>query len=141
MEDSFILNELDDSFVMEEVVTSNRWTCAICGYKTTWKSNCTRHLKSHSLRKEGESSTAKNYICDICEYATSDKSNFYRHLKVHAPEKVTTKTYVCDTCGRTFASRSSVDTHSKTVHLKIFKYNCGVCSKGYNQKAAYTGLI
>ncbi|XP_053407619.1 protein sister of odd and bowel-like isoform X7 [Mercenaria mercenaria] len=145
MDDPFILHVLDESSVEKKATTLEDkalLTCAICDYKTSWKSNLTRHLKIHSSATDGENSTVKDstkYTCDICDCEISNNSNFQRHLKLHDPEKPAKNTFVCDTCGHIFTSRFGLKMHCKSIHLKTFKYKCEVCTKGYNQMAAYKG--
>ncbi|XP_046378131.1 zinc finger protein Xfin-like [Haliotis rufescens] len=116
-----------------------KYKCALCLYKTSYKSDLNRHMRRHANGRElvscrdchasftsqstlvfhqmkcpnSHGPTAGNVTvsCEICPYSTSYKSDLTRHMKSHY-----THEFACDVCLKPFKVQALVDHHRLTVH-------------------------
>ena len=77
--------------------------------------------------------------CPICEKEFPGKywqGNLQVHMKNKHKiniKKLAVK-FKCDVCDASFITKSNLQTHIKTVHLKIIFHACSQCTKSYSQK-------
>ncbi|XP_046564870.1 oocyte zinc finger protein XlCOF8.4-like [Haliotis rubra] len=116
-----------------------KYKCALCLYKTSYKSDLNRHMRRHANGRElvsckdchasftsqstlvfhqmkcpnsrGPTSGNVMVSCQICPYSTSYKSDLTRHMKSHY-----THEFACDVCLKPFKVQALVDHHRLTVH-------------------------
>ncbi|XP_067668477.1 zinc finger protein 572-like [Haliotis asinina] len=116
-----------------------KYKCALCLYKTSYKSDLNRHMRRHANGRElvsckdchasftsqstlvfhqmkcpnshGPTSGSVMVSCEICPYSTSYKSDLTRHMKSHY-----THEFACDICLKPFKVQALVDHHRLTVH-------------------------
>ena len=99
------------------------------------------------LLNESIEEVRTTHQCDVCGYQSAYKQNLTRHMKNHlaTTEPVSSQgdmdRLVCQHCGKSFKSRCGLQDHIKDKHLKVFKYTCEVCSKGFNRLWNYKGHL
>lgn len=99
------------------------YKCNVCGKEYNSKSNCHRHLKSHTNDKE--------YKCGYCGKGFTHKYEVRMHCRIHTGEKP----FKCPICTRGFNESGNLRRHMK-IHVKDESpYKCGVCFKGFNNTA------
>ena len=97
------------------------FTCDICYYKTTYKSNLEKHFTSFKHYKTTVSigkTTVKNaYDCAKCGYTTNIKSNYVKHcstqkhIKKHSSFE---NEYNCEHCNKSYKSLNYLNRHKKS---------------------------
>lgn len=117
-----------------------RYKCAMCAYKTRYKSDLNRHVRKHAIagyncdicnmpfktvgnvefhkrREHADTYVAmkpekkSKYNCKICNFTTMQSSELARHVRKHCIAK-----FSCDMCNRPFMSAGSLFQHKRTLH-------------------------
>ncbi|KAJ8310688.1 hypothetical protein KUTeg_012553 [Tegillarca granosa] len=116
-----------------------RYKCAMCAYKTRYKSDLNRHVRKHAVatfnceicnmpfktvgnvefhkRKEhadmleSPSVDALKYKCSHCTYGTMYSSDLTRHVRKHYVAK-----FHCNSCNKPFMTSGSLVHHKRSVH-------------------------
>ncbi|XP_069112706.1 uncharacterized protein [Argopecten irradians] len=96
------------------------YKCNICGKEYNNKSNCHRHLKSHTMDK--------NYKCGYCGKAFTHRYEVRMHCRIHTGEKP----FRCPICTRGFNESGNLRRHMKIHVGDDSPYKCGVCFKGFD---------
>ncbi|XP_033754656.1 transcriptional repressor CTCFL-like [Pecten maximus] len=96
------------------------YKCNICGKEYNNKSNCHRHLKSHTMDK--------NYKCGYCGKAFTHRYEVRMHCRIHTGEKP----FRCPICTRGFNESGNLRRHMKIHVSDDSPYKCGVCFKGFD---------
>lgn len=105
------------------------YKCNVCGKEYNSKSNCHRHLKSHT--------NDKDYKCGVCGKGFTHKYEVRMHCRIHTGEKP----FKCPICTRGFNESGNLRRHMK-IHVKDESpYKCGVCFKGFNNTARLNAHI
>lgn len=105
------------------------YKCNVCGKEYNSKSNCHRHLKSHT--------NDKDYKCGYCGKGFTHKYEVRMHCRIHTGEKP----FKCPICTRGFNESGNLRRHMK-IHVKDESpYKCGVCFKGFNNTARLNAHI
>lgn len=105
------------------------YKCNVCGKEYNSKSNCHRHLKSHTNEKE--------YKCGYCGKGFTHKYEVRMHCRIHTGEKP----FKCPICTRGFNESGNLRRHMK-IHVKDESpYKCGVCFKGFDNTARLNAHI
>ena len=98
-----------------------------------------------SLNQESPEKSPPKAGCSVCNYKTQFRHNLRKHMRtVHADpddRHVQKISFLCDSCAKPFKSSYGLNLHKKSVHEGNFKFNCTVCSKGFNQKRDYMGHL
>jgi len=85
------------------------------------------------------------HSCDSCSYQSQYRQNLNRHKKTQhqlgGDHEVNVKSYVCDQCGKTYKTKYGLTLHIKSIHQRIFKFQCQICQKGFSQSANYKGHL
>lgn len=135
------------------------YSCRECSLVTKWP----REFLAHRKDVHGDRITIHD--CPFCEYASKQPQKLQRHCNiVHKPEmngedpkdflrtvaehaaispvKVNTthqrKLFKCTTCNFQSRSRTAVEEHEKTAHLKRRFYRCQQCGYMCHEKGRYT---
>ncbi|OWF39193.1 zinc finger protein 260-like [Mizuhopecten yessoensis] len=103
----------------EEVATKYIYKCNVCGKEYNNKSNCHRHLKSHTHDK--------TYKCDHCDKTYMHRYELKMHSRIHTGEKP----FKCVICTRAFNESGNLRRHMKIHAGDDTPYKCGVCFKGF----------
>lgn len=146
--------DVEISCTVDVITRKPKFSCGICEYSSKFQQNLKRHLKVHRELKSAPKSESdlkvkkqvkcRNSLrCSVCNYTTLYRFNLNRHVsKVHSDGQNDQRpTYKCNFCGKELHSKFAQKLHEKTVHIKIFKYNCPTCSKGFNQVVPYRGHL
>lgn len=117
-----------------------RYKCAMCAYKTRYKSDLNRHVRKHAVagyncdvcnmpfktvgnvefhkrREHADTYVASKqekkpkFSCKLCSFGTMQSSELTRHVRKHYIAKFT-----CTLCNRPFMSSGSLLHHKKQVH-------------------------
>ena len=97
------------------------FSCKVCPYKTVYRSDVTKHMRSHT--------DAKCFKCDFCDFATAWKKN----LKVHRMRHTGEKPYKCKECDFATHDGHILRSHS-LVHSKAKAFICEVCGSAFAQQ-------
>ncbi|XP_033753926.1 zinc finger protein 2 homolog [Pecten maximus] len=103
----------------EEVSTKYIYKCNVCGKEYNNKSNCHRHLKSHTHDK--------TYKCEHCDKTYMHRYELKMHSRIHTGEKP----FKCVICTRAFNESGNLRRHMKIHAGDDTPYKCGVCFKGF----------
>ncbi|CAH1791666.1 unnamed protein product [Owenia fusiformis] len=99
--------------------------CPQCGKYCKYFSEFERHLFFHT-----ESTSCE---CRICGLKLSIPGSLRRHEKLHLQSD---KPH-CDQCGKSFGDLRGLSDHVNVVHLKLVKFTCVVCNRGFATKKFY----
>ncbi len=72
------------------------------------------------------------YNCGHCSGTFKVKHALYTHLLIHTG----VKEHSCSKCCKQFTQQSTLDSHMKSVHLKIKSYKCYVCTSAFSTSTA-----
>jgi len=96
------------------------FTCDICDYNTSYKSNLEKHFTSFKHYKTTVSigkTTVKNaYDCAKCGYTTNIKSNYVKHCSTqkHAKKHSSFENeYICEHCDKSYKSMNYLNRHKQ----------------------------
>ncbi|XP_069112707.1 zinc finger protein 675-like [Argopecten irradians] len=103
----------------EDVTTKYIYKCNVCGKEYNNKSNCHRHLKSHTH--------GKSYKCEYCDKTYMHRYELKMHSRIHTGEKP----FKCVICTRAFNESGNLRRHMKIHAGDDTPYKCGVCFKGF----------
>ena len=84
---------------------AKEYCCCTCSYKSTFKTNITRHLMTHS--------GVKPFKCQFCEYSCVQKGNLDSHIRTHTGERP----FLCQVCCKVFTRKHHLNYHM-TTHRK-----------------------
>lgn len=80
------------------------YQCSQCTYSTNNRSDCIKHLSTHT--------GVKPFACSHCSYQTGDKSNLVKHKRIHTGEKP----YSCNRCPYRTIRSDSLKSHFAHIH-------------------------
>lgn len=103
------------------------FTCEICSRQFKAKHGLTQHLKHMH-----EPITEK-YPCSICAKVFHLKASLKKHEKTH----LDLPRQPCHLCTLTFATEVTLKDHINCVHLKIIRFTCKFCDKGFYNNTGY----
>lgn len=108
--------------------TNRRIECDFCNFKTHWRINMTRHMRT-------KHSDARDTIhrCQTCSDTFATKQNLDKH------QAETCRQRMCSVCGALFKSYFSLKNHM--VKHGQAKYHCHTCGKGFRVKAHFQGHL
>ncbi|XP_059056454.1 zinc finger protein 675-like isoform X2 [Achroia grisella] len=101
---SFVLSSALKAHERQKHIRLNLYTCDICNFKTSYKSNLEIHMTCHS--------GVRNFKCEVCGKAYLRKTTLHSHMRIHNNDR----RYVCKCCGRAFVQKCSLTGHMKTHH-------------------------
>lgn len=126
-EEKLCSNEKNDKLCIKKYQDSSFripkkiFTCEICDYNTSYKSNLEKHFTSFKHYKTTVSigkTTVKNaYDCVKCGYTTNIKSNYVKHCstKKHAKKHSSFENeYICEHCHKSYKSLNYLYRHKKS---------------------------
>lgn len=103
-----------------------RYKCAMCAYRTRYKSDLNRHVRKHAIA---------TFSCDICNmpFKTIGNVEFHKrkehvHLTEELPPKEIMK-HMCKMC--TYATMYSSDLTRHVRKHYIAKFHCTLCNKPF----------
>ena len=135
--------------------------CPICNFSTKLKRYLKKHIKAkhetskvscpecNRLIKEntldahmasshsGESEKKHKCTYEDCEFQSNNVTSLHYHTKSKHPSDSTQHQFACDKCGKTFPFASGLKQHVDIVHLKLKKYICEQCGKGFNSRIEF----
>ena len=109
-----------DAEIQDGTKTKFIYKCNVCGKEYNNKSNCHRHLKSHT--------DTKGYKCGYCGKAFTHRYEVRMHCRTHTGERP----FKCPICTRGFNESGNLRRHMKIHEKDNSPYKCGVCFKGFN---------
>ena len=72
-----------------------------------------------------------SYQCTDCAMRFKSNSLLWYHVRTtHS-----CKRFACPQCSCTFASKGGLNQHVRHTHLKLSRYNCQLCGKGYSDRS------
>ena len=92
------------------------------------------------------------FKCEMCFYESYYKQNWRRHVNNHKrvnnassaaedPGSKQQPLFVCEWCTTTFKTKHGLKLHTRTKHLKEFRFLCSVCGAGFNVLSAFRGHL
>ncbi|CAH1115411.1 unnamed protein product [Psylliodes chrysocephalus] len=126
--------------------------CKHCDFKTTYKTNFTRHR--YYQHQEGK--PIRVFVCQYCHFKTHNRNSFKRHTNVHQTSKENLphgctlcefkcldksyiakhmirmhteqdRTFFCNICGHAYFSLSTLTKHRFITHTAKRKFDCDLC--------------
>ena len=82
-----------ENMEMAVATRQKRYACDQCPYQTDWKTNMTRHCRTHSNERPFE--------CPECGKSFKQKAHLTRHLRVHTGERP----FQCTVCSKAFKEK------------------------------------
>lgn len=94
--------------------------CPYCDYKSKYKTNIKRHIKTHT--------EPKHFICKQCDSSFHEFANLKEHVAfVHSENR----NFICETCNKSFKNRSTLQRHMR-IHNEKRPFKC-FCNKDYKR--------
>nr|CAI5843058.1 unnamed protein product [Callosobruchus analis] len=120
-------------------ISSEIFCCTNCDFKTSRKTNLTRHMMKHVTdisSKSDETLGVTTYKCLNCTYESTTKSDVHKHMKRdHQP--ITGKMYECFDCTFKTARKDRLEKHvslHRDINLK--PSTCTQCNTPFKSKQA-----
>ncbi|XP_052757199.1 zinc finger protein 77-like isoform X5 [Galleria mellonella] len=104
---SFVLSSALRAHERQKHIRLNLYTCDICNFKTSYKSNLEIHMACHS--------GVRNFKCEVCGKSYLRKTTLHSHMSIHNNDK----RFICKCCGRAFVQKCSLTSHMKTHHKDV----------------------
>jgi KRAB domain-containing zinc finger protein len=127
--------------------------CEYCEYSSTVRQYLERHVKAVHLRE-------RNFVCSECGFAFSEKKSLQGHLDrntittsngvailqcskfrklsssagEHVAKNKDTNEFYCLQCSYRSKCPSDTKRHVERMHLKLKKFICKLCDKGFSSK-------
>lgn len=99
--------------------SNNYYTCESCDYITKEFKNLKRHKKLIHLK-------VRKLFCDFCGKGFLIPSDLKRHKLIHG-----SRNFECGYCKLCFVSYSKLKCHIERIHMRIKRFSCSYCGKGY----------
>lgn len=102
-----------------------RFTCDVCGFAVFKKFELVGHIASHFK--------IRSHFCEECGASFIARRALRQHWTKH--KKV--RDFVCDfdSCTAAFKSKDTLKQHKMETHLKVNKFDCEECGKGFYRKS------
>ncbi|XP_055298179.1 zinc finger protein 600-like [Sitodiplosis mosellana] len=124
----------DEKQVIEPQLTEiqhqkdNNYKCDDCG--STFGSQGSK--EAHILRFHA----GAGFACEYCKKEFSKRRNLRNHI--HRMHDGDGKKHKCELCESLFYTKTELLAHIDSIHLRIQKYKCNICDKGFVRKQLLT---
>lgn len=92
-----------------------KFACDMCNYRTSFKSNLHKHIRTHGGVKE--------CLCNICGYKCFFKATLKKHFRIHTGDQP----FLCSYCTYRCSFKSNLVRHMKKHTGEEKKFACAVC--------------